>query len=73
MNVTTSKIQHKDEKSKGKSSNIQCFKCLRYRHKAAQYLNAKIMTLHNGEVVSEEEDDDDDLSDMLALEDASDV
>ena len=33
--VTTSKTQPKDEKSKGKSCNIQCFRCLGYGHKAA--------------------------------------
>ena len=42
-----------------------------YRHRATQYPNGKIITLHNGEVVSDE-DDDDDLSDMPLLEDASD-
>ena len=45
-----------------------------YGHRAAQCPNAKIITLHNREVVSKDEDDDDgDLNDMPPLEDASDV
>ncbi|XP_044465404.1 uncharacterized protein LOC123195649 [Mangifera indica] len=70
--IITPKMQPKDDKSKDKSRDIQCFKCLGYRHRVAQCPNAKVMTLYNGEVVSEDEsEDDDDLSDMPSLEDVS--
>ena len=64
-------MQPKDDKSKGKSCDIQCFRCLGYRNRAAQCPNVKVMTLCNGDVVSEVKEDDDDLSDMPPLEDAS--
>ncbi|XP_044503434.1 uncharacterized protein LOC123224018 [Mangifera indica] len=70
--LTTPKMQPKDDKSKGKSRDIQCFRCLGYGHRAAQCPNAKVMTLRNGEVVSEDgSEDDDDLSDIPPLEDVS--
>ncbi|XP_044497617.1 uncharacterized protein LOC123219690 [Mangifera indica] len=46
--------------------------CLGYGHRAAQCPNAKVMTLRNGEMVSEDgSEDDDDLSDIPPLKDVS--
>lgn len=70
--IITPKMQPKDDKSKGKSRDIQCFRCLAYRHRATQCPNAKVITLRNGELVSEDgSEDDDDLSDMPPMEDVS--
>ena len=70
--ITTQKMQPKDDKSKGKISNIQCFWCLGYGHRAALCPNARIMTMRNGDLVSEDEKNDEDSDDMPPLEDALD-
>ena len=67
----SAKTKDKGETQTKFSRDIQCFKCLGYRHISSNCPNKRTMIMRGTEVLSESDDDECNLE-MPKLEDASD-